>query len=179
MPTDITEYLVPDWSYIQLPPMSPTLVATPLDFQDQSALSRTLRVPELCRIICDLLNKKHYVKLLYLSRSIYDCILPIVWEDVDLRTILLLIPGATVTRGEPVWGSEPDYVFTFHEAINPYWFNVHAPLLKTVTTTGSYIIHFPSQWPKPEMLMESNSLLPNLRHIIVNTFGSAKPEHIK
>ncbi|KAG8717586.1 hypothetical protein FRC08_007166 [Ceratobasidium sp. 394] len=27
--------------------------------------------------------------------------------------------------------------------------------------------------------MESSSLLPNLRHIIVNTFGSAEPEHVK
>ncbi|KAG8717584.1 hypothetical protein FRC08_007164 [Ceratobasidium sp. 394] len=152
----------------------------PLHHQDQSGFSRTFQEPDLCRAICSVLDKKHYANLLYLSRLTYDCTLPIVWEDTDFRALLLLIPGVTETRGDESptsGGSELDYVFNLPSVPDLSRFNIHSPFIKTLRTTGSYIVHFPKKSPNPGAQTESELLLPNLKYLVINTSSLAKPEH--
>ncbi|KAG8692719.1 hypothetical protein FRC08_009575 [Ceratobasidium sp. 394] len=144
---------------------------------DQSARHRTLRLPELLRIICGFLPREHCAHLLYLSRFTYACALPTVWEEVDFRSVLLLIPGATVTRSRRD-DLKLEYVFNFPSAINLTRFNIHSPFVKTLRTSGSYIIYFPNEWRILESQTASKPLLPNLQLIAINTFSSTEPEHV-
>ncbi|KAG8717585.1 hypothetical protein FRC08_007165 [Ceratobasidium sp. 394] len=154
---------------------------SPSHHRDHSSFYRTFQVPELCRAICNVLDKKYYANLLYLSRLTYDCTLPIVWEDTDFRALLLLIPEVTETREDQSptpYGGELDHVFNLPSVPDLSRFNIHSPFVRKLRTTGSYIIHFPKKWSNLGARTESELLPPNLKYLATNTFSLAKPEHV-
>ncbi|KAG8773531.1 hypothetical protein FRC12_002493, partial [Ceratobasidium sp. 428] len=76
-------------------------MATPLYPQGGSSGSHVIRVAELALMICSFSNKSDYINLLYLCRDTYAIILPLVWEEVDLYSILLLIPELNFDDDNP------------------------------------------------------------------------------
>ncbi|KAG8773698.1 hypothetical protein FRC12_002374 [Ceratobasidium sp. 428] len=147
--------------------------------QRRTICSSPLQVPELCHTICSFLEKKHYVNLLYLSRSLYDCVLPLVWGDVDLQFILFLIPGSKVSESASSNWEHSYRVFDFPATIDLSRLNFHSNFVMTLRTASSYAVHLPDECLNSKMRTESPPLLPNLKYFIVNTFGKAKSEHVK
>ncbi|KAG8678941.1 hypothetical protein FRC08_017360 [Ceratobasidium sp. 394] len=137
-----------------------------------------LEIPELVGIICDFLGERGCTNLLYLSRRTYAAALPIVWKEVDFKSVLCLIPGMKVRRDD-LNDPESSYVFNFPDTINFIRFDIHSPLVKTLRTSGPYIINFPDKWPSSSPETSSRPLLPNLEHLVVNTFGPAENDHVK
>ncbi|KAG9082625.1 hypothetical protein FS749_006707 [Ceratobasidium sp. UAMH 11750] len=143
-----------------------------------SRAGHPLEIPELVRIICDFLGVKGCTSLLYLSRRTYAAALPIAWKEVDFRSVLCLIPGMKVKRDD-LNDPESSYVFDFPDTIDSIRFDIHSPFVKTLRTSGPYIINFPDKWPSSSPEISSRPLLPNLEHLVVNTFGLAENDHVK
>ncbi|KAG8713065.1 hypothetical protein FRC09_019122 [Ceratobasidium sp. 395] len=101
-----------------------------------------------------------------------------IWEDVDFRDILFLIPGATMTEDDTPFDvdEDPEYVFDFDSEIDLSRFNVHSSFVRTLKTHGSYTICFPPAFSKRT---GPRPLLPNLQHLVINASGSIKaPQHV-
>ncbi|KAG9076023.1 hypothetical protein FS749_012250 [Ceratobasidium sp. UAMH 11750] len=137
-----------------------------------------LEIPELVRIICDFLGVKGCTNLLYLSRRAYAAALPIAWKEVDFKSVLCLIPGMKVRRDD-LNDPESSYIFDFPDTIDSIRFDIHSPFVKTLRTSGPYIINFPDKWPSSSPGISSRPLLPNLEHLVVDTFGPAENDHVK
>ncbi|KAG8702784.1 hypothetical protein FRC09_004534, partial [Ceratobasidium sp. 395] len=71
-----------------------------------SAVLRTLAIPELFALVCGFLDKNDYAACLRVSRRTFASVAPIVWEEVDLKSVLFLIPGVQVT-------TDPHYIWKF------------------------------------------------------------------
>ncbi|KAG8706138.1 hypothetical protein FRC09_002556, partial [Ceratobasidium sp. 395] len=65
------------------------------------ACFRALMLPELLRLVCGFLDRKDCAAWLRTSRRAFASTTPIVWEDVDLKSVLLLIPEVQVTTEKP------------------------------------------------------------------------------
>ncbi|KAG8737572.1 hypothetical protein FRC10_008051 [Ceratobasidium sp. 414] len=137
-----------------------------------------LEIPELVHIVCGFLGEQDRVGLLYLSRCTYTAVLPIVWEKVDFKLALCLIPRMKVRRGQPD-RLRSGYVFDFPNTTDLTRFNIHSRFIRTLRTSGPYIINFPGGWPSSDSETSSQPLLPNLERLVVNTFGTAEEDHVK
>ncbi|KAG9075816.1 hypothetical protein FRC06_009871, partial [Ceratobasidium sp. 370] len=85
---------------------------------------------------------------------------------------------ATVTRIQRD-DLKSDYVFDLPSAIDLTRFSIHSPFVKTLRTTGSYVVRFPDEWQTLELQTGPQPLLPNLRYLAISTFSSAEPEHVE
>ncbi|KAG8756940.1 hypothetical protein FRC12_010422 [Ceratobasidium sp. 428] len=139
-----------------------------LCFQDFKPSHRLLQVPELIRMICGFSEREHYVKLLYVSRRTYTYVLPMVWEETNLQSVLLLIPGAKIV-GEDEGHPEYECAIQFPSVIDPTRFDVHSHLVKTVRTLRIQFVEFPDQWPGRGSREAPSPLLPNLQRLVINT----------
>ncbi|KAG8795735.1 hypothetical protein FRC12_010580 [Ceratobasidium sp. 428] len=128
-------------------------------------------MPELLSLVCSFLEKKDCATCLSISRCTFASAAPFVWEDVDLKWMLLLIPEMQVTRDETCQEWEPHLIFQFPDTVDLARFEVYRYFVKTVSTTTPYAIVFPEEWPVVGEQMPSQPLLPNLRSITINTFG--------
>ncbi|KAG8773900.1 hypothetical protein FRC12_002254 [Ceratobasidium sp. 428] len=130
-----------------------------------SASLRALAVPELLMLVCSLLDRKDSAACLRMSRRTFAAVASVVWEDVDLKPVLLLIPGMQVTT-DNTWKSEVQLKFEFPPTVDLARFEVYRSFVKAVSTAIPYAITFPKEWPDVPQ-----PLLPNLRSIVINTFG--------
>ncbi|KAG8680086.1 hypothetical protein FRC09_018495 [Ceratobasidium sp. 395] len=64
------------------------------------------------------------------------------------------------------WKSEPQLIFEFPSTVNLARFEVYRFFIKAVSTAIPYAITFPKEWSSV-----LQPLLPNLRSIVINTFG--------
>ncbi|KAG8774005.1 hypothetical protein FRC12_002201 [Ceratobasidium sp. 428] len=145
--------------------------------QHQDACFRALQIPELYHMIFSLLEKKDYAKFLYVSRSTFTLMLPMIWGEADFRDILRLIPGVTITSGKIGCSSTPEYTFTLPSVIDLSRVRVYSPVVETLTTAGSYIVRTPHEALKSMTRAKARPLLPNLRRLVIKRCGIAKPEH--
>ncbi|KAG8744289.1 hypothetical protein FRC10_010452 [Ceratobasidium sp. 414] len=137
-------------------------MATSWRSRDLGPSQRVFQLPELVRMICGFSDKKDCTNLLYLSRDTYACALPTVWEETDLESVLVLIPGtAVVDTSSP--DTEDKYTLHFPPSIDLTRFNIHAPLVKTVRTERLQDVKFPDQWPSPGL----QPVLPNLQRLLI------------
>ncbi|KAG8784441.1 hypothetical protein FRC12_018707 [Ceratobasidium sp. 428] len=145
---------------------------SPQDLEDNASNLHPLQVPELFRIVCSFLDAKGLSKLLYLSRDIYNSVLPILWQDVDMKFLFHLIPGTKTKESNPNNPKGCNYVITFPSRRDLARFAVHAPLVKTLRTSRPYAVHFPSEWPRSGPDATIIPLLPNLQRLVITTFAS-------
>ncbi|KAG8700011.1 hypothetical protein FRC09_006240 [Ceratobasidium sp. 395] len=136
--------------------------------QGADAPSRALAMPELLSLVCSFLEKKDCAICLSISRHTFASFAPIVWEAVDLKSVLLLIPEMQVTRDETCQEREPHL---FPDTIDLARFEVYRYFVKVVSTTTPYAINFPEEWSGAGGQVPSRPLLPNLRSITINAFG--------
>ncbi|KAG8788691.1 hypothetical protein FRC12_014308 [Ceratobasidium sp. 428] len=146
-------------------------------FQPQNACLRTLQIPELYQMIFSLIEKRHHVKLLHTSRSAFALMLPVIWEEVDFRDILLLIPGVTVTLGEPSSSTAPEYIFNLPPVIDLSRVKVYSPAVKTLTTTCPYTVNIPHKALKSMTQAGLRPMLPNLQRLLINICSIVRREH--
>ncbi|KAG8780064.1 hypothetical protein FRC12_023506 [Ceratobasidium sp. 428] len=135
----------------------------------QDACIRALQIPELYHMIFGLLEKRDYVRFLYVSRSTFALMLPMIWGEADFRDILRLIPGVTITSGKIGCYSTPEYTFTLPSVINLSRVKLYSPVVETLTTAGSYIVHTPHAALKSMTRAEVQPLLPNMHRLLLIT----------
>ncbi|KAG8720207.1 hypothetical protein FRC09_009932 [Ceratobasidium sp. 395] len=129
---------------------------------------RALEIAELVHAICGFLDEKGRVNLLRVSRHLHATLLPLVWEDVDFKHVLSLVPGMSVTPDDP----EAHFiVFNFPTTSDITRFDVHSPFVKTLRTSHAYAINFPEEWPSFSSGSTAQPLLPNLQWLIINSRG--------
>ncbi|KAG9097515.1 hypothetical protein FRC06_007473 [Ceratobasidium sp. 370] len=121
---------------------------------DFSPFQRTFNLPELVHIICSFLKRRDYVNLLYLSHDVYACILPLVWEETNLKAVLSLIPETGTPSG----------IIDLPSAADLTRLNIYTPWVKTLTVSKTEEFDFPDEQPR-EL---PQPLLPNLRRLIIN-----------
>ncbi|KAG9093680.1 hypothetical protein FRC07_011432, partial [Ceratobasidium sp. 392] len=131
---------------------------------------QVLAVPELLRLVCGFLDKKNCAALLCTSRRVFASAMPIVWEDVDLKSVLLLIPGVKVAT-VIVYSSETRLKIELPATVTLERFEVYSPFVEVVRTAMPYSIRFPNEWPGMGAEASSQPLLPNLRSLVISTFG--------
>ncbi|KAG8736927.1 hypothetical protein FRC12_017360 [Ceratobasidium sp. 428] len=129
---------------------------------------RALEITELVHAICSFLDERSCANLLGVSRHLYAAVLPLVWEDVDFKHVLRLIPGMSMTPDDP---EAHCIVFNFPTISDISRFNVHSPLVKTLRTSHAYAINFPGKWPGLSSGSTAQPLLPNLQRLIINSRG--------
>ncbi|KAG8724412.1 hypothetical protein FRC09_018870 [Ceratobasidium sp. 395] len=139
------------------------------------ACFRALMLPELLRLVCGFLDKKDCAAWLRTSRRAFASTTPIVWGDVDLKSVLLLIPGVQVTTEKP----RPNLVIELPPIIDLTRFGIYRPFVKAVSTAAPYIIKVPKEWPAVGAQASPQPLLPNLRNLIVHTFGSVDDPYVE
>ncbi|QRV78158.1 LRR receptor-like serine/threonine-protein kinase [Ceratobasidium sp. AG-Ba] len=143
----------------------------PADKKQLDAPSRTLQIPGILFTICAFLGRRHCVNLLYVSRHTYAMATIVVWADVDIKSVLLTIPGATVVnKADSEFGSEQ--ILTLPPVPNLDRFNYYASNVKTLRSAGLYVIQFPSDpnAPLPR--------LPQLQRIMISIVFPNSPQHI-
>ncbi|KAG9120577.1 hypothetical protein FRC07_003874 [Ceratobasidium sp. 392] len=147
-----------------------------------SSARHTLEIPELVLLICSFALKTDYVKLIYLSRRIFVCVIPAVWEDVDILPWLFLIPGviATKRKRRNFTSDDPQhhYTFEFPKALHTARFQWYSSFVKVLRTSAPYLIKFPVKFPYLGTHVPLADLLPNLQGLAVQTFGEARREDV-
>ncbi|KAG9119828.1 hypothetical protein FRC07_004945, partial [Ceratobasidium sp. 392] len=147
-----------------------------------SSVRHTLEVPELVLLICSFALKADYVNLIYLSRRIFACVIPAVWEDVDVLPWLFLIPGVTATkrkrRNFTSDDSQHHYTFEFPKSLDTARFQWYSSFVKVLKTSAPYSIEFPNRFPYLGSQVSLTHLLPSLQSLVVQTFGEARREDI-
>ncbi|KAG8762483.1 hypothetical protein FRC12_009017 [Ceratobasidium sp. 428] len=136
-----------------------------------NASSRALGVPELFALVCSFLSKKDGAACLCISRHTFASIASIVWEDVDLKSVLLLVPGMQAIIGDTSETLDRRCAFEFPATVDLARFQVYSPFVKAASTSVPYAITFPKDWPNASGQASLQPLLPNLRSITINTFG--------
>ncbi|KAF8600128.1 hypothetical protein BDV93DRAFT_525660 [Ceratobasidium sp. AG-I] len=69
----------------------------PLESQD--ATHKVLNMPELVELICGFLGEKHCSGLMRTSRQFFRPTMVVIWRRVDIKQLLLLIPGTSFEEG--------------------------------------------------------------------------------
>ncbi|KAG8726712.1 hypothetical protein FRC12_023154 [Ceratobasidium sp. 428] len=139
------------------------------------ACFRALMLPELLRLVCGFLDRKDCAAWLRTSRRAFASTTPIVWEDVDLKSVLLLIPEVQVTTEKP----RPTLVIELPPTVDLTRFEIYRSFVKAVSTAAPYIIKFPKGWPAVGVQASPQALLPNLRNLIIHTFGSVDDPYVE
>ncbi|KAG9121295.1 hypothetical protein FRC07_002790 [Ceratobasidium sp. 392] len=134
-----------------------------------------LELPELVHIVCNFLKKQDYVNLLYLSRDTCAAVLPVVWEEVDFWPLFHLVPGTKIGV-HSFSKADPGYLVDFPHTTDLTRFDIYSPYVKTIRTSRPYLIYFPGRWHGPGV--PAQPLLPNLRHLIITTFGSVEADYV-
>ncbi|KAG8714674.1 hypothetical protein FRC09_017372 [Ceratobasidium sp. 395] len=139
---------------------------------EPKASSRALALPELFSLVCSFLSKKDCAACLCVSRHTFASIASIVWEDVDLKPILLLIPGMQFTTTNMRGTLDHYFAFEFPTTVDLARFEVYCPFVKVISTSIPYAIKFSKDWPGNTEQAPLQPLLPNLQSITINTLGS-------
>ncbi|KAG8706583.1 hypothetical protein FRC08_000958 [Ceratobasidium sp. 394] len=134
-----------------------------VDSQVLSPCYRVFTTSELVWLIYSFSDKRDWANLLYLSRRIFEYIAPTLWGDVDVKSLLLLIPGTTISEydvHQPVdeWVEVPAIV-------NITRFKVYADFVKVAR------MHMPWSFTLLDETALPTPLLPNLQRLIFSTNG--------
>ncbi|KAG9084968.1 hypothetical protein FS749_004796, partial [Ceratobasidium sp. UAMH 11750] len=97
---------------------------------------------------------------------------PILWEDVDLKSALLLIPAVELSEANAneLKPEEFDCVFSFPKTLDLTRFKLYADFVKVVRARVPYILQFHGQGLNAAL---QRPPLPNLQRLVLNTHGSA------
>ncbi|KAG9120896.1 NADH:ubiquinone oxidoreductase, partial [Ceratobasidium sp. 392] len=138
--------------------------------------SRVFAISELARIIHSFADKADTAKLLHLSRHFFDLMVPIVWEDMDLKPVLMLIPDVVVLehRNNVLLGLS----FELPATLDTTRLDFYGQYVSTLTAAIPYTVKFPQGRPTIGEQVLSKPLLPNLQRLVVNTRGSVRNEHV-
>ncbi|KAG8744016.1 hypothetical protein FRC10_010997 [Ceratobasidium sp. 414] len=149
-----------------------TLMSQPLDSRQPSSCYQVLAISELARLICDFSYKRTWVNLLYVSHRTFASIAPIVWEDVDLKSVFLLIPEVelAVNKVNKSGHEALECFFSFPEIVDLTRFKVYADFVKVVKTHVPYVLESPHRELGYEL---PEPLLPNLQRLVIKTYGPA------
>ncbi|KAG8680974.1 hypothetical protein FRC09_017845 [Ceratobasidium sp. 395] len=98
--------------------------------------------------------------------------LPIVWQDVDMKYLFRLISGTNIT--ETSTNYLKGYAIHFPATPDPTRFAIHAPFVKTLRVSDLYVVNFPSEWPSSGPDATLNPLLPNLQRLAITFFHVVK-----
>ncbi|KAG9074620.1 hypothetical protein FS749_013793 [Ceratobasidium sp. UAMH 11750] len=96
----------------------------------------------------------------------------IVWEDVDLKSMFLLIPEVEFSKRDEN-EQEPEKlecVFSFPKILDLTRFKMYADLVKVARAHVPYILQFHGQDLSAAL---QRPLLPNLQRLVLNTYGAA------
>lgn len=74
--------------------MSPMSVARPPETRNST--SQVFDILDLVDLICDFLGQKHCGSLMRTSRRFFRSTLTVVWREVDIESLLFLIPGTSL-----------------------------------------------------------------------------------
>ncbi|KAG9105348.1 hypothetical protein FRC07_009359 [Ceratobasidium sp. 392] len=140
------------------------------------SLTSVLVIPELAHLIYGFSDRQNYVAMIYLCRRAFACVAPIIWKDVDLKSVLLLIPGVDVVQ--TLKAEEPMNTFNFPTTLDLSRLEIYKSYVRVLRAPIPYVINFPSEWPNPGTQAASTSLLPDLRSLIVNTFYPIETEFV-
>ncbi|KAG8756544.1 hypothetical protein FRC12_010539 [Ceratobasidium sp. 428] len=138
-----------------------------IDVLHPGPATRVFEIPELVWLIGGFAHKSDSASLLRSSRRIFASIAPILWEDIDLRFLMLLIPGLGIRKTVPnqsyLSSTTPQFNFTFPEKVDTCRLKLYEPFVRIVRTMGSYVFKFDKKWP-----LLSVPLLPNLQRLVIN-----------
>ncbi|KAG8779536.1 hypothetical protein FRC12_024148 [Ceratobasidium sp. 428] len=133
-------------------------------------------MPELLTLVCSFLEIKDCAACLLLFRHTFTSVAAIVWEDVDFKSVLLLIPGVQATT--TIEKRYPRLTFRLPATVDLARFKVYYSFVKAVSTSAPYAITFPEEWPGDNAQVTLRPLLPNLRSITINTFGRVPDRYV-
>ncbi|KAG8687672.1 hypothetical protein FRC09_013355 [Ceratobasidium sp. 395] len=143
-----------------------------------SPVHRVLALPELFRLICGILGNKA-VKLICLSRDMFPGAASVIWEDVDIQHLLALIPGTKRINETPKRKLYPICVFDLPSEINLGRFELYAPFIKRLYTSGPCTVNFPLHWMQSKRGAVATPLLPNLLHLEIHHRTSIRREELE
>ncbi|KAG8795720.1 hypothetical protein FRC12_010564 [Ceratobasidium sp. 428] len=139
-----------------------------------NASHRALAIPELLWLICGFLDKKACAAWMRTSRRLFEISAPFLWEDVDLKLVVLLIPGVTVAMDR--WPGRSN-VYEISESTNLERFKVYRSFVKTAWTAWPY--KFLETWSGANATRElPKPLLPNLQTLIIGTHGQVDGSYL-
>ncbi|KAG8716835.1 hypothetical protein FRC08_008709 [Ceratobasidium sp. 394] len=122
-------------------------------------LLKVIGISELANQIFCLLDNKDLASLAHLSRLAFECVIPAQWEVVDVKPLLILVPGASIFRDKV--NSAYEHVLRVREDSDLSRFNVYAPHIKHLRGTPQYTIEFTTR----DNSTFGSGLLPSLQRI--------------
>ncbi|KAG8768832.1 hypothetical protein FRC12_005334 [Ceratobasidium sp. 428] len=126
---------------------------------DFNSLLRVVCISELSERIFGLLDVKDLARLAILSRSLFECAMPKVWEEVNVGPLITLVPKVEIIDDKA--NSAYDFILSVPGKPDLSRFNVYAPHVKHLRGTPEYTIMFSIS----DTSALGPVLLPNLQHI--------------
>ncbi|KAG8703721.1 hypothetical protein FRC09_003983 [Ceratobasidium sp. 395] len=123
------------------------------------AFLKVICISELSEHIFSLLDNSDLAGLASLSRVLFNSVVPVVWEEVDVKPLITLIPGVEID--DDAASSAYNHILTVPMNPDLSRFRIYAPHVKHLRGTPEYTIQFSVEDDSSLEL----SLLPNLRHI--------------
>ncbi|KAG9096146.1 hypothetical protein FS749_009051 [Ceratobasidium sp. UAMH 11750] len=162
-------------------------MSTPPRSKRDHAAHSVLVIPELFLLIYGILDKVDRVKLLCLSHETFAYISPLIWEEVDLKHLLLLIPGVSLKSS----AKKSSYIsrfgnivvqsydmLRFPPSIDLARFGIYSPFIKVLRATELSSANSPGSLPNLGIQASPEILLPNLERLLIYTYATARTEFI-
>ncbi|KAG8699051.1 hypothetical protein FRC09_006860, partial [Ceratobasidium sp. 395] len=120
---------------------------------------RVVCISELSEHIFSLLDHSDLAGLASLSRVLFESVVPAIWEEVNVKPLITLIPGVEID--DDAASSAYDRILNIPIYPDLGRFRVYAPYVKHLRGTPECTIEFSTEDNSPIAL----GLLPNLQHI--------------
>ncbi|KAG8705301.1 hypothetical protein FRC09_003040 [Ceratobasidium sp. 395] len=125
----------------------------------RSSFLEVMCISELSEHIFGQLDNSDLARLASLSRVLFDSVVLVVWEEVNVKPLIMLIPGVKIDDDDA--SSAYGHILSVPMSPDLSRLRVYAPHVKHLRGTPEFTIEFSTEDNSPLEL----GLLPNLQHI--------------